>query len=63
MSAQSVTLRTYLYLEAIYLAAGDESKDEQDALALMDAIWNFLTVEEQAFLNSRGKIAEPGGAK
>jgi hypothetical protein len=58
MISQSVTLRTYLSLEAIYLAADDESKDEQDALALMDAIWNFLTTEEHAFLDSRGKLEE-----
>ena len=63
MISQSVALRTYLYLQAIYLGADDESKEEQDALAIMDTIWNLLTTEEHAFLDSRGKIEEPGDMK
>ncbi len=54
---QSVNLRTYLFLEGIYLAAGDETEDEQAALGLMDIVWNLLTKEEHAFLNSRGMIS------
>lgn len=56
---QSVTLRTYLFLEDIYLKAADESKDESDAQDVMDSIWNLLTVNEKEFLNSRMKRKAP----
>lgn len=49
----SVAYRTYLFLEAIYLAADDESKEETDALDTMDLIWNLLTKEEIESLRTR----------
>jgi hypothetical protein len=50
---ETVYLRTYLFLEAIYIAAADESLEETQALDLMDIVWNLLTKEETAFLDSR----------
>lgn len=49
----SVNYRTYLFLEEIYLKADDESREEQDALGLMDIVWNLLTTEEQNALDAR----------
>lgn len=54
MSEQSVNLRTYLFLEKIYLEADDESKDETDAHGLMGIVLNFLTDAERKFIHSRG---------
>lgn len=56
----SVSLRTYLFLEDIYLKAGDETKDETEALGIMDIVWNLLSAEEQAFLDARGYIRDKG---
>jgi hypothetical protein len=56
----SVPLRTYLFLEDIYLKAEDETKDETEALGIMDIVWNLLSAEEQAFLDSRGYISDKG---
>ena len=56
--SQSVTMKTYLFLEEIYLRAGDESKEEKDAKDIMDLIWNLLTSEEQDRLRSR--LITPG---
>jgi hypothetical protein len=49
----SVPFRTYLFLEGIYLSAGDESKEEKDALGIMDLVWNLLTSEERDVLDLR----------
>lgn len=60
-AVHSVSLKTYLFLEGIYLAAGDESKDEAEALGIMDVVWNLLSEDDRRFLDSRGLMR--GGAK
>lgn len=50
---ESVYLRTYLFLEAIYSSAAAESLEETQTLDLMDIVWKLLTKEEADFLNSR----------
>lgn len=49
---QSVYLRTYLSLMAIYRDAADESLEETQALDLMNIVWNLLTKEEADFLGT-----------
>jgi len=57
---QSVTLKTYLFLEEIFRAAGDCSPEEAEARALMDIIFPKLSADEQNWLDSR---EDPPGIK
>jgi len=57
---QSVTLRTYLFLEGIYLSAGDESKEETEALDIMDVVGNLLSEQDRRFLDARGLTRRKG---
>jgi len=57
---QSVTLKTYLFLEEIFRAAGDCSPEEAEARALMDIVFPKLSADEQNWLDSR---EDPPGIK
>lgn len=58
--SQSVTLKTYLFLEDIFRAAGDCSPEEAEAKALMDMVFPKLSADEQNWLDSR---EDPPGIK
>jgi hypothetical protein len=58
---KSVALRTYLFLEETYLAAGDESPEETEARGIMDLVWNLLSEQDRKYLDARGMMREKRG--